>query len=216
MTGDEFDAWFAYHAAAFTGVLSWLDTFGAGEVTRDSILGHWAKTLADVPYVDAKRATDALAAGDEKFSERGFDSHPRDVRRVSFALRRRRGAGSRAQEIRRPVYVDGRRAYHCDACRDTGFVEVWAKRCVAAARQGRLFDAAHNPAGEYIRRSCAVHCVCELGRIMGGERAVYYDARRMPLYGPIEDSARAYHALMHWIEERPAAEPDEAQQEIPF
>ncbi|HEV3343079.1 MAG TPA: hypothetical protein VG125_22080 [Pirellulales bacterium] len=136
----EFQEWFDHHAARFPGVSHWIakfpDTKGANELqpTKSAILDAWCGVLRDVELLDANRATDLLASGDEEFRERGgFDNHPREVRRVARVL-----SGDRTRQAHARRYVDGEPAYKCLPCQDTGLRQIIHPSTLDKARKGDL------------------------------------------------------------------------------
>jgi len=218
MTNAEFSVWLRYHLTAFTGADAWLESF-KGQIDRAAVCERWAKILGPVDLDAALAATDALAAGDEKFSDRGYDCHPRDVRRIAGQARVRKGFTSRGEELRAQRFIggpDGRpqRVYRCSDCRDTGVVLVWDACCYNAALRGELFDASHNPpppgltseeAGLHVRHAgLATCCDCELGRLVAGPQGLMFDPTKMPPRGPAGDRDE-YQALMHWIDAKRGA-----------
>ena len=181
MNAHEFSDWFSFHSVRFTGVGSWLAKFPdekprseAEPITKRAILKAWRGILADVSLDAATQASEALANGDESFSERGFDCHPRDVRRVAIGIRRSSGGSDRTQR-----YIGGERTYACPECLDTGAIVVALAKSLRAARDGDLFHKDHNPTGETPLYSGTAACSCEAGQQFAGWGCARFDEERM-------------------------------------
>lgn len=177
MTEPEFREWLKHHFARFTAAAGWLGRFPTmqrheGDPTQRSVIEAWRFTLSDVNLEDAKRASDALASGDESFSEKtGFDHHPKDVRRISRGRSGDRSAAAKTgMRLRR---FEGEPTYRCHHCRDEGFrivvhdMTVHAARMIVAdengARRTNLHHPTLNPEGRWPIYSMLVGCNCEAG-----------------------------------------------------
>jgi len=126
MTKPEFDEWLAFHFSRFTGAASWLGKFPAksrfvGDPTQMSTMEAWYGIVRACELKFAKEATQLLAIGQEEFSERGFDCHPRCVRAIAMKM-----GGVATAEARREIkFVGNEPVYDCGTCRDSGFVLLW-------------------------------------------------------------------------------------------
>ncbi len=128
MNAIEFDDWFVFHAARFTGLHSWLSKLPAnpppGMPGRKDVLDAWREALANVGLADAKRATERLFAGEEE-KPASYDDHPRAIVRIAGRLHAEH-YGSRRR------YVDGQETYDCPLCEDEGVVWCWHPDAIKA------------------------------------------------------------------------------------
>ena len=148
MTEAQFDSWFAYHASAFSGLMTWHDRLPDPKAT----LAHWFRLLAPVELETAKAATDKLFA--EASRTPPFDQHPELVRRTALAIAedRRREDGQRAFAA---TGVDSTECPHCD---DYGLVRVRAFGAMLK-RATRLYGSLEKAS----RQTCGMRCNCSAG-----------------------------------------------------
>src|ERR1035437_4114637 len=110
MTRDEFKEWFRHHSARFTGIRVWLDkmTKGADAPSEAEVLRAWYGTLCHVDLDAAKKASDAMHAGDGEVEEpTGYDRHPRAIRKACGTARRQSSDNA-------PRYdADGNQMFEC-------------------------------------------------------------------------------------------------------
>lgn len=177
MTDPQFANFLQAHFGNFPAVASWLNKFPRQsqrdfDVTQKQVMDAWRKTLRDVSLEDAIAASDALASGDETFSEKaGFDHHPRDIRRIC-----RTASGGRSAETKSAGYIrrfEGEPTFRCPKCKDEGFrfaihpQSVNAARSIIAKPDGsrhvRLHHPTRNPDGNEPLYSCVLACDCEAG-----------------------------------------------------
>lgn len=206
MTEPEFRDWLKHHFARFTAAAGWLGRFPTaprheGDPTQRSVIDAWRFTLGDVNLDDAKRASDALASGDETFSEKtGFDHHPKDVRRIARGRSGEREA--KAKTNQRLHRFEGEPTYRCLRCRDDGFLIVIHDTSLRAAREivvgengerrTNLHHPQLNPEGRTPIYSLFVRCNCEAGYRWRGMSRVM---RESDVLWPIERDAN-YHAAL--------------------
>lgn len=125
MLPSEFDQWFTYHMAQFTGAVAWLAKFpevsrSPGDPSQKDVTNAWRNTLRDVELRHAKEATTLLSEGKETFPERGYDCHARTVRAVALKI-----AGVQKAKRRHQRMIDGNELVDCPLCNDTGFVRIY-------------------------------------------------------------------------------------------
>jgi hypothetical protein len=167
MNHDEFRIWMKHHATCFTAVGVHLMKFpetarSESEISRRDVLAAWEKVLANVALVEAIAATDALASGEESFSDKGFDCHPRDVRRIAMQSRGERHREKNADRLRR--IIDGHETVACSLCNDEGVRFCVHPRSIEDFQRGRLRHKVHRPDGSMPLYTCSRACVCEAGR----------------------------------------------------
>ena len=153
MTTTEFPIWLKHHISRFTGCGAWLSKFPIRErhaldVTSTDVRDAWERIIRDVDLADANAATDALADGTEEFSDRGYDCHPRDVRRVATGNR------NDQRPNRRRTMTSGEETFRCLRCKDFGQVLIYDPRTVD--------DVRNNEAVATIYTACA-YCGCGAG-----------------------------------------------------
>jgi hypothetical protein len=190
MTGSDFNSWLKYHTTRFSGLVTWFGKFsdvsrGPLDPTKAEIAGAWEQILTGVDLADAKAATDQLASGEAEFSDRGFDCHPRDVRRLARSVKERRcpstytplppreyprpggdvgviGLGAALQQLRDGTNLDDLNlgghddAVSCLLCRDSETIRIYDHVCTAAARRGEEI----NPR---MIATAAAACTCKAG-----------------------------------------------------
>jgi hypothetical protein len=167
MTHDEFRLWTKHHLTTFTGCAGWLSRFpktARSEIdpTQPDILAAWESVLKFTDLDDARAATDALAAGEDQFSEKtGYDHHPRDVRRVARAIAGNRHSEQNAGKLRR--MIDGQETFACVQCFDDGAIHCIHTKSIIAAASGKLIHPVHNPEGTVPFYECIRACTCEAG-----------------------------------------------------
>ena len=156
MNGTEFDKWLDYHCNVQPSVANWV----RGLPDQDTLLDSWAAGMADVPFADAKAATDMIVKGDV---ERPFPEDTcRTVRRTALAM-----AVSRKNTQPQPEYDDRT----CQLCRGTGMVTIWHPLTVRSIRTGcQTFQTASGAirkvadnSGAVPATKAAVACRCGLG-----------------------------------------------------
>lgn len=107
MTSNDFEAWIAYHSAAFPTIGDWLRK-------HPETVRFWEKAFDGIDLRDAKAATDEMASG--KLDEpKGYSSHPRVISKRARELAFSRGG----QQV-----IDGQRVFGCGLCADSGYVPV--------------------------------------------------------------------------------------------
>jgi len=131
VTNNDFNEWLQYHVRAFPAVGDWLKK-------HPDTVEFWANPFGDVNLVDAKAATDAMAAGRIE-DPRGYSKHPVVIARHAKELRR--------ASVRQMTGPDGERTYSCPICLDEGQVGV--------------VNPVHWKAGRF--RECFVYCTCPEG-----------------------------------------------------
>ena len=156
MTDTDFETWFAYHVARFTGIGAWLAKFRITP-SQAEVRYAWADSLRDVSLDDARAATDSLHRGDEELPK-SFDDHPRYVRRLAGRFR-----SERSQKKNRRHFIDGEETVACLKCQDTGNLQAWHVLAVKAARRSDLFHPMLNPEARGQPYKTCVRCNCDAG-----------------------------------------------------
>ncbi len=147
MNSTEFAIWLTNHRAVFPGLSSWL---GKLDNAAD-VLAKWRHFLLGVDFALAKNATDKLAMTETKVV---FDRHPYWV--LDFC--RREG---KSQESVKTFSRFGQKTNKCNICHDTGQVSVYVY-----GRHLPRYIEMYGPEAT-TRKTCAVHCSCEIGRKRG-------------------------------------------------
>lgn len=149
MTQDTFQEWLDYHCCAFPGVTAWLAKHTPGNASDErKPAAHWMRALEDVSLSDAKRATDAMLAGDLD-EPKGYSAHPRTIRRWCRTI-----AGGERRVGQEPEYVDGERVHRCQECQDNGTIPILHPDTITEARQTGDVQAF---------MACVVACRCSAG-----------------------------------------------------
>jgi len=202
MNKPEFDDWLAYHCAAFPGVSDWIRKNTPADATEEAKPAvHWRRALHDVEILDAKRATDAMLAG-ELEEPRGYSSHPRVIRRWC----RDYAYGQRRQTTSIPTRAEGEEVYSCHQCQDSGTIPIVHPYTIQQVRRGVEF-------GEVRWYSCRVACECERGEKWrnaliksNGEKrhavAVFRDDIMFRIEGHLI-SAEEKERFWEWVESEP-------------
>lgn len=216
MTESEFKDWFAYHRGSFPSIDGWLAKIDQASrndpdaLRSVNILKSWRRTLGDVSLAAAKKATDAMARGDLD-EPKSFDSHPKAIRRASHKEGNRRGT------IRALKMIDGEPTYKCPHCLDSGWVDVFHPKSIAAAGEyfrvrddseviPRLFHKTKNPDGTVQVYTAAASCNCEASR--GRSVADAYDeSKHIAIPHDLVAGTEGWDYLMDEVERRRSTGP---------
>jgi len=190
MTRDEFNDWFLYHAACFTGIHTWLRKVPGkpreGQPGRADVLAAWARALSRTDLDDAKAATDKLFEGAEE-PPRSYEKHPAAVAAIARKIRGKRGDDSSG-----PRYIDGHETFHCTRCQDDGRVFCWHTLSMKAAAD-KLRGASKKLSPIY---SCVVACDCQRGEYYQAQGMARFNAKQwLPLETTIGDPAEQQRLL---------------------
>ena len=125
MNTSEFNDWWDYHTARFTGVAGWLEQNGAGQDGVDTLIA-WQEALQALRLRDAKQATDAMFQGTHVTT--GYTDHPAAVIRWCRHVQD-------SNYNRGPKSIYGQDTFRCHHCQDSGVRLVFhpiAMRAVVA------------------------------------------------------------------------------------
>lgn len=204
MTRNEFEAWLAYHRAAFTGLSAWIAKLPEpgrerqGEPHRLAVLAVWYAVLRDCELADARAATDRMAAGQVE-EPKGWDRHKttiaQEARRLAAERNRHRAAGAGTQ----PRYAEGEPTYRCLKCLDSGIIPIWHPESVTAAC-ATLDGAERGQLGQpFTLYEAAARCSCTAGN----EHPILpeFDANAFCRIDLTESREARKESLLTWAEE---------------
>jgi len=196
----EFDEWYRYHCAAFSGLRPWMQkqSEGHGAPHIESILAHWFNSLRDVDLAVAKSATSLMHAGDIE-EPKGYDRHPAAIRAFARKGQRRQGDSSDTDLWSHcrthPELRNGEWRFTCIRCEDVGNVIIWS---VDTLKQ----IIAHLRGSDKLIKwtTQAVCCDCEFGRRKSGGKLSVYNPKFhtiVPMSGDEESKQEAIEQAAH-------------------
>jgi hypothetical protein len=195
VTHDEFDEWFAAHAASFTGVGSWFRGMAGRSIDTDDVMRNWYRVLAETDLCDAVDATRAMFADTVDVH---FDRHPATVRAIAAKLGAKRRLAATAK-----TWTKTEPRVHCADCLDSGYRRCVHPKTVAEYRDG---------IGGYIY-TCVAACPCASGlHAFPDEKYPRYDETRCCLIEvrttdgiTMATQEQAKAMLLEWLEWRKQA-----------